>query len=158
MALSCDLRFISKDAFMGLPEVQAGYSPGGGGTQRLARLIGISKALEICLTGRRIYPDEAERLGLVVRAVDPNELMPQVMRYAHDLALLAPVGLKSVKEAIYEGSKMTFNDGLRLERKLNIEAICSAEAMELMDRYLETGQDLDKATEVMGRQNRTSKG
>ena len=71
---------------MAQPEVYVGFPPGGGGTQRLARLLGSAKALELCLTGRIIYADEAERLGLVTKACDPKELMPVVMAFAQELA------------------------------------------------------------------------
>ena len=79
MALGCDFRFIAKDAYMGQPEVNAGIIPGGGGTQRLARLVGAARAMELCMSGRQIPADEAERIGLAVAACQPEDLMPTVM-------------------------------------------------------------------------------
>jgi enoyl-CoA hydratase/carnithine racemase len=144
MALGCDLRFISREAFMGQPEVNGGFPPGGGGTQRLARLVGVSKAMELCLTGRRIYPDEAERLGLVVKACHPAELMPTVMAFAHELAAKPPQAVSIIKRAINEGSNMTLPDGLMLERKLFFEAIRTEDALNIMRLYVAVGQDREK--------------
>jgi enoyl-CoA hydratase/carnithine racemase len=149
MALSCDFRFISRDAFMGQPEVRAGFPPGGGGTQRLARLVGVGRALELCLTGRRIYPDEAERLGLVTRACDPEELMPTVMAFARELAAKPPRGIELTKRAIHEGASMTLEDGLELERRLFFEAIRSPEALLLMRLYVEAGQDPERLAQML---------
>lgn len=152
MALGCDFRFMSRDAFMGQPEVNAGFPPGGGGTQRLARLLGVAKALELCLTGRRIYADEAERLGLIVKACDPAELMPAVMAFAQELAAKPPLAISTIKRAIYEGVDMTLEDGLVLERKLFIEAIRSDDALELMRLYVSVGQDREKLAELLSAQ------
>ncbi len=144
MALGCDVRFISRDAFMGQPEVNAGIIPGGGGTQRLVRLLGAAKAMELCLTGRRVYPDEAERLGLVTKACDPEELMPTVMAFAQELATKPPLAVINIKKAIYEGRNRTLPDGLLLERDLFFETLRSDEALEIMRLYVAAGQDREK--------------
>jgi enoyl-CoA hydratase len=149
MALSCDLRFISREAFMGQPEVNAGIIPGGGGTQRLARLVGVSKALELCLSGRRIYPDEAERLGLVVQACNPDDLMPTVMKFAQELAVKPPLAVKNVKRSIHEGINMTLQDGLTLERELFFESVRSDDAMQIMRLYVAAGQDREKMAAII---------
>jgi enoyl-CoA hydratase len=149
MALSCDLRFISREAFMGQPEVNAGIIPGGGGTQRLARLVGVSKALELCLSGRRIYPDEAERLGLVVQACHPDDLMPTVMKFAQELAAKPPLAVKNVKRSIHEGINMTLQDGLTLERELFFESVRSDDAMQIMRLYVAAGQDREKMAAII---------
>ena len=141
MALGCDFRFISRDAFMAQPEVYAGFPPGGGGTQRLARLLGSAKALELCLTGRRIYAVEAERLGLVTKACDPKELMPVVLAFARELAAKSMVGVANIKKCIYEGLDMTLQEGLNRERRLFVESLMDPESLELMRLYVETGQD-----------------
>ena len=152
MALGCDFRFMSRDAFMGQPEVNAGFPPGGGGTQRLARLLGVSKALELCLTGRRIYADEAERLGLVVKACDPPDLMPTVMAFAQALAAKPPLAVSIIKKAICEGVDMGLQDGLILERKLFFEAIRSGDALQIMRLYVSVGQDAQKLAEMFSPQ------
>jgi len=152
MALACDFRFISQEAYMGQPEVNAGFLPGGGGTQRLTRMLGVSKAMELCLTGRRIYPDEAERLGLVVKACDPFDLMPTVMSFARALATKPPVGMAKIKQAIYQGVGLPLREGLLLERKLFFEAIRSEEALRLMRAYVAVGQDRQKLADLMASQ------
>ncbi len=149
MALSCDLRFMSRDAFLGQPEVDAGFCPGEGGTQRLPRLLGVSRALELCLTGRRVYADEAERIGLIVKACDPDELMPTVTAFAQELAAKPPLAITAIKRAIYGGINMSLEDGLMLERKLLFRAIRSDDALRLMRLYVSVGQDREKLAEVL---------
>ncbi|MEW6185691.1 MAG: enoyl-CoA hydratase/isomerase family protein [Thermodesulfobacteriota bacterium] len=149
LALDCDFRFIARDCFMAQPEVYLGFPPGGGGTQRLARLLGPAKALELCLTGRRIYGDEAERLGIVTQACNPDELITVVKAFAMELATKPPGGVAVIKKAIYEGLDNSLSDGLLLERKLFFECLRNSEALELMKIYVETGQDREKAMEKL---------
>jgi enoyl-CoA hydratase/carnithine racemase len=144
MALGCDFRFISSDAFMGQPEVDAGIIPGGGGTQRLARIVGVARATELCMTGRRISAEEAERLGLVTAVCEPEELMPAVMAFANDLAAKPSLALINIKKAIYEGSSMPLQDGLMLERELFFECLRSDDAINIMRLYVAAGQDREK--------------
>jgi len=144
MALGCDIRFISRDAYMGQPEVDAGIIPGDGGTQRLARLVGNARAMELCMTGRRISAEEAERLGLVTAVYEPEELMPAVMAFANDLATKPPLAIASIKKAIYEGRSMPLQDGLVLERKLFFECLRSDDAINFMRLYVAAGQDEEK--------------
>jgi enoyl-CoA hydratase/carnithine racemase len=143
MALGCDFRFIARNAFMAQPEVSGGFSPGGGGTQYLARLLGAARALELCLTGRRVYGDEAERLGMVTRACNPEDLMPAVMEFARGLAEWPVAGVRNTKRAINAGLDMTLQEGMVLERELFFEAIQDPDALEIMRLYVETGQDRD---------------
>ena len=149
MALSCDFRFISRDSFMGQPEVNAGIIPGGGGTQRLARLLGTAKAMELCLTGRRIYPDEAERLGLVTQACDPEELMPTVLTFAENLAAKPPLAVSLIKQSINQGYDKAITDGLILERKFFFDSIVSEDALNIMRLYVQAGQDPEKLAEMI---------
>jgi enoyl-CoA hydratase/carnithine racemase len=144
MALSCDFRFIASDAFMGQPEVGAGFIPGDGGTQRLARLVGVARAMELCMTGRRISPEEAERLGLVTAVYEPEELMPAVIAFANELAAKPPLAIVNIKKAIYEGSSMPLQDGLILERNLFLECLRSDDAINFMRLYVAVGQDQEK--------------
>jgi enoyl-CoA hydratase len=144
MALGCDFRFISSDAFMGQPEVTAGFIPGGGGTQHLARLVGVAKAMELCMTGRKITAQEAGQLGLVADVCEPEELMPTVMAFANDLAAKPLMAIVNIKKAIYDGISMDLQDGLMLERKLFFECLRSDEAINLMRFYVEAGQDREK--------------
>lgn len=149
MALSCDFRFIASDAFMGQPEVDGGIIPGGGGTQRLARLVGVARAMELCMTGRRISPEEAERLGLVTAVYEPEELMPAVMAFANELAAKPPLAITNIKKAIHAGSSMTMQDGLILERKLFFESLRSDDAINAMRLYVAAGQDREKLLAVV---------
>jgi enoyl-CoA hydratase/carnithine racemase len=149
MALGCDFRFISRDAYMGQPEVGAGFIPGGGGTQHLARLVGVGRAMELCMTGRTIAADEAERLGLAVAACEPEELASTVMAFAHDLAAKPQMAIANIKRAIHQGSSMPLHEGLVLERKLFFECLCSEEAIALMRLYVAAGQDRDKVAAIV---------
>jgi enoyl-CoA hydratase/carnithine racemase len=142
LSLACDFRFMSRAATIGQPEVLVGILPGGGGTQRLTRRIGVSKALELMLTGRRIYADEAERIGYVHRACDPDELMPAAIAFAKELAKRPPLALALIKRCIYEGIDMTLQDGLALEWDLFLDTLKSDDALNLMKQYVATGQDV----------------
>jgi enoyl-CoA hydratase len=118
-ALACDLRVAADDAKLGLAEVKRGLIPGAGGTQRLARTVGVAKALEICLTGDNVTGAEALRLGLVNIAVPASE----VMKAAEDLAARilkgAPMSVSFIKEAIKKGVELPLEEGLRLEADLS---------------------------------------
>jgi enoyl-CoA hydratase/carnithine racemase len=149
LALSCDFRFISRDSFMGLPEVNLGIVPGGGGTQRLGRLLGTAKAMELCLTGRRIPADEAESLGLVTKTCDPEELMPTVIQFAEELSKKPPLAVSLIKQSINKGVDQTVTDGLILERKLFAESIRNEDALSLMRSYLKTGQDPEELEKMV---------
>lgn len=119
LALACDMRIACEGSKLGLPEVRRGMIPGAGGTQRLARLIGVAKALEICLTGRLIDASEAYSVGLVSAVVPPAELVPAAERLARSILKGAPVSLRYVKEAIYKGVELPLEEGLRLEADLS---------------------------------------
>lgn len=149
MALGCDFRFISRDMFMAQPEIMAGFPPGGGGTQYMARLLGPARALELCLTGRRVYGDEAERLGLVTKACNPDDLMPTVMAFARELAEKPMTGVRNTKKAVYEGSGMTLQDGMIRERELFYESIQDPEALQIMELYVEAGQNREESAELL---------
>jgi enoyl-CoA hydratase/carnithine racemase len=119
LALACDIRIASEDARLGLTEVDLAIIPGGGGTQRLPRLIGRGKALEMILTGARIAAAEALRLGIVERVVPSAELVPSATELARTLAGKAPVALRYAKEAVVKGLELPLADGLRLENDLS---------------------------------------
>ena len=119
ICLCCDLRIAADDAKMGLPEVRRGIIPGSGGTQRLARIVGRAKALEICLTGELVNAAEAYRIGLVHRLVRPEELIPVGEQFAQSLLKGAPLSLRFTKEAIYVGSELPLEEALRVEADLS---------------------------------------
>jgi enoyl-CoA hydratase len=118
-ALACDLRVAAEDAKLGLTEVRRGIIPGAGGTQRLTRTVGVTKAMEMCLTGDTVSGVEAKSLGLVNNAVPSAD----VLRAAEDLAgrILkgAPMSVAFIKEAIKKGVELPLEEGLRLEADLS---------------------------------------
>ena len=119
MALACDLRFAAEGKYrMALPEVTLGLLPGNGGTQRLPRLIGANKALEMMLTGESITPDEALRLGIINRLFPVDKLMEETEAYARKLAAGASLAIARIKQCVYQGLATNLSDGLALERKL----------------------------------------
>lgn len=119
LALACDLRVAVEGARMGLPEVSRGMIPGSGGTQRLSRVVGLGKALELILTGSVIDAEEACRIGLVNKVVPREGLMAAAEEYARAIATKAPVAVVFAKEAVREGYEMSLDDGLRLETDLS---------------------------------------
>ena len=118
LALACDIRIAADDAQLGLTEVNLAIIPGGGGTQRLPRLVGRGRALEMILTGRRVGAEEALRIGLVERVVPVAQLPSAAAELARTLAAKAPVALRYAKEAVVKGLGLPLADGIRLENDL----------------------------------------
>jgi enoyl-CoA hydratase len=118
LALACDIRIAGEDSLLGLTEVNLAIIPGGGGTQRLPRLVGRGKALEMILTGARIDGREALRIGLVERVVPTAEVYAAAQALAKTLAERAPIAMRYAKEAVVKGVGMSLEDGLRLENDL----------------------------------------
>ena len=140
IAMACDIRVAKKDAGrVGLAEVNLGVIPGMGGTQRLPRLVGLARALELGATGRMIAFEEAEAWNLIHDIFDPEDFKEQVMDYARQF--VAPnkpskaVGL--IKRAIQSGINGSLSDGLALERELLAQAFDSADAAEGLSAYQE---------------------
>jgi enoyl-CoA hydratase/carnithine racemase len=119
LALACDIRIAADDALLGLTEINLAIIPGGGGTQRLPRLIGRGKALEMILTGTRIGAAEALRLGLVERVVPAGDVLTAAFALARDLAGKSPIALRYAKEAVVKGLQLPLADGIRLENDLS---------------------------------------
>src|SRR5213596_1322374 len=117
-ALACDIRIASEDSLLGLTEVNLAIIPGGGGTQRLPRLVGRGKALEMILTGARIDAREALRIGLVERVVPAGEALKATLELARAMAAKAPVALRYAKEAVVKGLELPLAEGGRLENDL----------------------------------------
>lgn len=118
LILSCDIRVASKTANFGFPNIIHGLLPMDGGTQRLPRLIGKGRALEMILTGKLISAEEALRIGLVSKVVAPAELVSEVEQIAQKIKAKAPLALRYAKEAINKGLDLTLEQGLRLEADL----------------------------------------
>lgn len=122
LALACDLRYASEKARFGQPEINLGIIPGGGGTQRLARLIGEGKAMEMILTGDMIDAPTALRLGLVNDVFPAEELPEKTFALAEKIAEKSPIALQMAKEAVKLASRSNLDEGLR--REIDLFAIC----------------------------------
>jgi len=118
LALACDLRIAIETSHFGLPYIKLGLMPWDGGTQRLSRMIGRGKALEMILTGERIDAKEAYRIGMVNKIVPSGELRTIVMDMAKEMASKGPISLRYTKEAVNKGMDMTLEQGLHLEADL----------------------------------------
>ena len=118
LALSCDVRIASETAKLGFPYVSAGLMPMDGGTQRLPRLIGKGKAMELILSGDIIDATEALNIGLVSQVVPQKDVLVTAMAFAQNAATKAPIALRYVKEAVNKGMDLTLEQGIRLEADL----------------------------------------
>ena len=118
LALCCDFRIAADDAQFGLPEINLGSIPAGGATQRLPRLIGTTRALELLMTGDRLPADEAYRLGLLNRVVARDELAGAASELAERVAAKAPLAVRYLREAVYRGLDLPLDEGIRLEAYL----------------------------------------
>ncbi len=116
LAMSCDIIIAADNAVFGQPEINLGIMPGAGGTQRLARAVGKAKAMELCLTGRQMRAEEAERSNLVSRVVPAAELLDEAMKVASKIASLSQHAVMMIKEAIDRGFATTLAEGTRFER------------------------------------------
>jgi enoyl-CoA hydratase/carnithine racemase len=137
IALGCDIRIASENAVFGLPEVTLGVFPGGGGTQRLPRLIPPGIAAEMLLTGKRIDAQEAYRIGLVNKVVSPAEVLPASRALAETICQAAPLAVRAVKEAMIRGSNMTLEEGLRLEESFTQYITSTRDFAEGITAYIE---------------------
>jgi enoyl-CoA hydratase len=126
LALACHMRIASEKAQLGLPEVTLGIIPGYGGTQRMARLLGKGKALELILSGDRIGAAEAERIGLVNRVVPADQLMSTCEELARRIMSRGPLAVTAAIEAVMSGSEMPFEEGQFLEATL-FGLLCATE-------------------------------
>jgi len=118
LAMTCDIRIAAEHARLGQPEINIGFMPGAGGTQRLPRFVPRAMAAEILLTGQRIEAQEAYRIGLVNKVVPLDQLMPTAKQYAETICQAGPLGVRATKEAMIRGYNMTLEEGLKLEREL----------------------------------------
>jgi E-phenylitaconyl-CoA hydratase len=116
LAMACDIRIAAAHASFGLSEVRIGSIPGGGGTQRLPRLVGLTNAMPMLLGGGRIDAAEALRIGLVSQLVEPAELMASAMALAERIAANAPLAVRAVKALANQGLNLPLNEGLDMER------------------------------------------
>lgn len=118
VALACTFRIASDTSKFGLPEISVGIMPGWGGTQRITRIVGKTKALELVLTGEPINAEEALRIGLISKVVPPEDLLQSSEQFLRRIMKNAPVAVKLAMEAIHNGADMTLSEGLALESNL----------------------------------------
>ncbi len=128
LAMACHLRLAAENAHLGQPEVKLGLIPGYGGTQRLARLVGKGRALQLVMTGEHITATEAKRIGLVNEVVPQPDLFDTALSWAHKIAVNAPLAIRFAIEAVNHGLDMTLPEGLYLEATL-FSLCCTTEDM-----------------------------
>jgi enoyl-CoA hydratase/carnithine racemase len=138
LAIACDFRFAADNAKMGQPEILLGLIPGAGGTQRLPRLVGLSRAKELIFSGRMVDMVEAERIGLVDRIVPVDELSATAMDAAARYAA-GPYALRLAKRAIEDGTELPLDQALRLERSLFAECFATEDAATGIASFIENG-------------------
>lgn len=136
-ALACDFIIAADNARFALPEITLGVLPGGGGTQRLARLVGRAKAMEMTLTGRQFDAAEAERCGVVARVVPLAELQATALDTARQIAARSRTAVLMIKECIQRCDESSLAEGLRFERRLFHAAFATADQKEGMGAFLE---------------------
>ena len=137
ISMSCDIRICSENAVFGQPEVGLGITPGFGGTQRLARLVGPGKAKEMIYGARNIKADEAYRIGLVNNVYPIEELMPAAKKLASTIARNAPIAVRNCKRAINEGLQVDMDQAIVIEEKLFGDCFESCDQREGMTAFLE---------------------
>jgi enoyl-CoA hydratase/carnithine racemase len=145
LALACDLRIMADGPYLiGQPEILLGFPPGGGGTQRLARLLGSGRALRLVLDGGPLSPAPALEIGLVDELAASDGLLDSAIAHAERLGARPKIAIAACKRAVYEGGSLPLSQGLRLERAEFLAALGTREAEDAMQAYLdaldETGQ------------------
>lgn len=137
LAMMCDFIIAADNARFGQPEITLGVVPGAGGTQRLTRFVGKSKAMEMCLTGRMMDAEEAERAGLVSRIVPLDDLMEEVMKVAEKIADFSLLVTMMVKESVNRAYETTLAEGIRFERRMFHASFATEDQSEGMGAFVE---------------------
>ena len=138
VALCCDFRLMARgQGTIGLPEVRWGLLPAGGGTQRLARLLGRAAALDLIMRGRMLGADEAERLGLVTEACESNDLEARSWVLARELAALPPIALREIKRCVIDGLEEHLSAGMALEERGVVALSRTADTREGVNSFVE---------------------
>ena len=147
LAMSCDIRICSDNALFGQPEVGLGITPGFGGTQRLARIVGVGKAKEMIYSARNIKADEAYRIGLVNNVYPLEELLPAAKKLAGTIAANAPIAVRNCKKAINEGLQVDMDAAIVVEEKLFGDCFETEDQKAGMANFLE--KDKEKKLKVV---------
>ncbi len=137
LAMMCDFIIAADTAKFGQPEIRLGVMPGSGGTQRLTRFVGKSKAMEMCLTGRMMDADEAERSGLVSRIVPAADLMTEAMKAADTIAAMSLPAAMMTKEAVNRSYETTLAEGVKFERRVFHSMFATEDQKEGMAAFAE---------------------
>ncbi|MDI6822825.1 MAG: enoyl-CoA hydratase-related protein [Bacillota bacterium] len=137
LAMSCHLRILSASAQVGLPEVRLGIIPGWGGTQRLPRLIGLTKALELMLTGDSLTAEEALRYGLVNKVVAAEAVLAEAKGLAARLAQGAPLAMREILKAVIRGRDVPIDEGIKIEQAGSAAVFASEDAREGVKAFFE---------------------
>jgi enoyl-CoA hydratase/carnithine racemase len=137
LALACDMIVASETAVFGQPEINLGIIPGGGGSQRLARVLGKQRAMEIVLTGRRVDAAEARELGFVNRVVEGDGWLEAALELARDVAKQPPIAARLAKQAVIAADETTIGAGLEEERRLYELTMATEDRVEGMKAFLE---------------------
>jgi len=140
VAMMCDFILAADNAKFGQPEITLGTMPGAGGSQRLTRLVGKSKAMEMCLTGRMMDAEEAERAGLVSRVVPLADLIDEAMKAAENIAKQSRPATFMIKEAVNRAYETTLSEGIRFERRLFHATFATEDQKEGMAAFTEKRQ------------------
>jgi enoyl-CoA hydratase len=137
MAMMCDFIIAAETAKFGQPEITLGTIPGAGGTQRLTRLVGKSKAMDMVLTGRMMDAAEAERSGLVSRVVPADQLIPEAIKTAEKIASMSLPATMMAKESVNAAYEMTLREGIHFERRLFHSTFATEDQKEGMNAFAE---------------------
>ncbi len=140
IAMMCDFIIAADNAKFGQPEITIGAIPGAGGTQRLSRAVGKAKAMEMCLTGRMMDADEAERSGLVSRVVPVDHLLEEAMKTADTIARMSRPAVLMAKEAVNRAQETTLAEGVRFERRMFHAVFATEDQKEGMAAFSEKRQ------------------
>ena len=141
IAMSCDIRICSENAIFGQPEVGLGITPGFGGTQRLARLVGPGMAKQMIFTGQNIKAEEALRIGLVNAVYPQNELLNEARKLALSIAKNGQNAVRNSKKAINDGLQLDIEKAIKIEEKLFGDCFQSDEQVDRMKKFLEKGKN-----------------
>lgn len=140
LALACDIRIAAENAKLGLPELNLAIIPGGGGTQRLSRIIGKGRALELILTGKIIHAEKAAQIGLVSEVVPAGALLEETKTYAESILSKGPLAVQLLKKVVHQGFDANLDTALLLEK------LAQATLFESKDKYEGTSAFIEKRT------------
>lgn len=139
LALACDFRIAAASAHVGQPEILLGFIPGGGGTQRLARLVGPAAAKDLIFSGRQVRADKALAMGLVDEVVSPDQVLERAIERAGELATGAVVAQGLAKQAIDQGVDLALDEGLQLEQDLFVDSFRTEDSQIGLKSFIDHG-------------------